>query len=196
MGRPKSIAVFCGSSPGFDPAYAAAARALAAELVDRELRLVYGAGSVGLMGIIADEVLRLGGQVLGVIPQFLVDMEVGHTGLTELIVTESMHQRKLIMAENSDAFIAMPGGIGTLEEIVEVFTWTQLGIHRKHCGLLNTHNFYGKLADLLAHMGEEGFLKPETVAMLYMEEDPGRLVDRVLGEVSAPPPKWVGKGSR
>ena len=193
MSRPKSIAVFCGSSPGFDPAYATAARALAAELVERDVRLVYGAGSVGLMGVVADEVLRLGGRVLGVIPQFLVDLEVGHTGLTELIVTESMHQRKLIMAENSDAFLAMPGGIGTLEEIIEVFTWTQLGIHRKHCGLLNTNKFYDKLAELLAHMGNEGFLKPETVRQLHIEADPRKLVDHLVQEVPGYTPKWVGR---
>ena len=193
MSRPKSIAVFSGSSPGFDSSYATAARALAAELVRRDLRLVYGAGSVGLMGVVADEVLRLGGRVLGVIPQFLVDLEVGHSGLTELIVTESMHQRKLIMAENSDAFIAMPGGIGTLEEIIEVFTWTQLGIHRKHCGLLNTNNFYGKLADLLAHMGEEGFLKPETIGQLHIEADPRKLVHRLMQDVPGYAPKWVGR---
>ena len=193
MSQPKSIAVFCGSSPGFDPAYATAARALAAELVRRDLRLVYGAGSVGLMGIIADEVLRLGGTVLGVIPQFLVDLEVGHSGLTELIVTESMHQRKLIMAENSDAFIAMPGGIGTLEEIIEVFTWTQLGIHRKHCGLLNTNNFYGKLTGMLGHMGAEGFLKPETLRQLHVDADPTALLDRLLADAPGYTPKWVGR---
>ena len=180
MSRPKSVAVFCGASAGDDPVYTAAARGLADELVRRDMRLVYGAGSVGLMGVVADEVLRLGGKVLGVIPQFLLDMEVGHTGLTELIVTESMHQRKLIMAENSDAFIAMPGGIGTLEEIIEVFTWTQLGIHRKHCGLLNTRNYYGHLSRLLEHMAREGFLKPETLRQLHLLEDPAELLDKLL----------------
>ena len=193
MSRPRSIAVFCGSSPGFDPAYAAAARQLAAELVRRELRLVYGAGSVGLMGVIADEVLRLGGKVLGVIPKFLVDLEVGHTGLSDLVVTESMHERKLVMAENSDAFIAMPGGIGTLEEIIEVFTWTQLGIHRKNCGLLNTRNFYGELSELLLHMSAEGFLKPETVEQFHTMEDPAALLDRLLSDAPDYTPKWVGR---
>ena len=180
MSRPRSIAVFCGSSPGFDPAYAAAARRLAAEIVRRELRLVYGAGSVGLMGVIADEVLRLGGKVLGVIPQFLVDLEVGHTGLSDLVVTKSMHERKLVMAENSDAFIAMPGGIGTLEEIIEVFTWTKLSIHDKRCGLLNTQNYFSHLTRLLEHMSNEGFLRPANVRDLVIESEPGVLLDRMV----------------
>ncbi len=180
MSRPRSVAVFCGSSPGLDESYSVAARALAAELVRRDLRLVYGGGSIGVMGIIADEVLRLGGQVLGVIPQFLVDLEVGHSGLTELVVTESMHQRKLIMAENSDAFVAMAGGIGTLEEIVEVFTWTKIGIHQKACGLLNTRNFYGSFGRLLEHMAKEGFLKPADIRQLIIDEEPSSLLDKLL----------------
>ncbi|MGB3801263.1 MAG: TIGR00730 family Rossman fold protein [Lewinella sp.] len=176
-----SIAVFCGSSTGFNEVYATAARGLATEMVRRDVRLVYGAGSIGLMGVLADEVLRLGGKVLGVIPQFLVDREVGHRGLTELVVTESMHERKLLMAENSDAFIAMPGGIGTLEEIIEVFTWTQIGIHDKPCGLLNTRNYYGNLTRQLEHMSNEGFLKPANVRQLAIEDDGAALLERLLG---------------
>ena len=187
---PTSLAVFCGSSAGGRPEYGAAARALAAVLVERDIRLVYGAGSVGIMGILADEVLRLGGRVLGVIPQFLVDKEVGHTGLTELVVTESMHERKLIMAEHADGFLALPGGIGTLEELIEVFTWTQLGIHQKHCGLLNTLGYYDRLLALLQHMVDERFFRPEALADLRVEVDPGEIVSALL---EAPVPKYVPK---
>lgn len=188
-----SLAVFCGSSSGSRPEYATAARALAAALVSSDVRLVYGAGSVGLMGIVADEVLRLGGRVLGVIPQFLVDKEVGHTGLTELVVTESMHERKLIMAENADGFIALPGGIGTLEEIIEVFTWTQLGIHHKPCGVLNTLGYYDHLIGLLQHMTEERFFKNEHLQQLRVFTNPVKLVEELRS--AEPPdyaPKWLG----
>ena len=189
----KSVAIFCGSSSGADPIYTEAARAMAAAIVERDLRLVYGAGSVGLMGVVADEVLRLGGQVLGVIPQFLVDMEVGHTGLNELIVTETMHERKLAMADAADGFIAMPGGIGTLEEIIEVFTWTQLGVHQKHCGLYDVKGFYRHLKGLLDHMVAERFLKAEHARRLFSGEDAGELLDVVMskaGEVQEG--KWLG----
>jgi len=166
---------------------------MAAAMVARDLRLVYGAGSVGLMGVVADEVLRLGGEVLGVIPQFLVDMEVGHTGLTELIVTETMHERKLAMAEASDAFIAMPGGIGTLEEIIEVFTWTQLGIHQKHCGLYNINGYYDHLTALLGHMVKERFLKGEHAKLMHSGADAGALLDAVLRSDGAEfQGKWLG----
>lgn len=189
----KSVAIFCGSSSGSDPVYVEAARAMAAAMVARDLRLVYGAGSVGLMGIVADEVLRLGGEVLGVIPQFLVDMEVGHTGLTELIVTETMHERKLAMAEASDAFIAMPGGIGTLEEIIEVFTWTQLGIHQKHCGLYNINGYYDHLTALLGHMVGERFLKEAHAELMHAGADAGALLDAVLQTDGAEfQGKWLG----
>ena len=189
----KSVAVFCGSSSGSNPAYAAAAKDMAAALVERDLRLVYGAGSVGLMGVVADEVLRLGGEVLGVIPQFLVDLEVGHTGLTELVVTQTMHERKLRMAEAADAFVAMPGGIGTLEEIVEVFTWTQLGVHHKPCGLYNVRGYYDHLLALLGHMVGERFLKSEHAGMMHHGADAGVLLDGILkGEAAPPGGKWLG----
>lgn len=187
-----SVAIFCGSSSGDDPVYAEAARRMAAAMVERDLRLVYGAGSVGLMGIVADEVLRLGGEVLGVIPQFLMDMEVGHTGLTELIITESMHERKLAMAQASDAFIAMPGGIGTLEEIVEVFTWTQLGIHQKQCGLYNVNGYWDHLRDLLQHMVKERFLKEKHAGMMQLGEDAGALLAAVMSHGPAFEGKWLG----
>lgn len=189
----RSIAIFCGSSSGANPVYVAAAKAMAAAMVERNLRLVYGAGSVGLMGEIADEVLRLGGRVLGVIPQFLVDMEVGHTGLTELIVTTTMHERKLAMAEASDGFIAMPGGIGTLEEIIEVFTWTQLGIHTKHCGLFNVNGYYDHLSAMIGHMVQERFLKAEHASQLHLGADAGALLDLVMSsEGPGRRGKWLG----
>jgi uncharacterized protein (TIGR00730 family) len=185
-----SLAVFCGSSTGGRPEYTTAARRLAAVLVRRDIRLVYGAGSVGLMGVLPDEVLALGGEVMGVIPQFLVDKEVGHRGLTELVVTQSMHERKLIMAENADGFLALPGGIGTLEELIEVYTWTQLGIHRKSCGLLNTLGYYDRLLELLNHMAAERFFRRDHLQQLRVDTDPERVVQAVLSES----PVYRGKG--
>jgi uncharacterized protein (TIGR00730 family) len=187
-----SVAIFCGSSSGEHPIYAEAAKQMAAAMVERDLRLVYGAGSVGLMGIIADEVLRLGGEVLGVIPKFLMDKEVGHRGLTKLIITESMHERKLAMAQAADAFIAMPGGVGTLEEIVEVFTWTQLGIHEKHCGLYNVNGYWNHLEGLLQHMVNESFLKEKHAGMMRSGEDAGALLDVVLSKGPEFEAKWLG----
>ena len=188
----KSVAIFCGSSSGADPVYTEAALAMARAIVEQDIRLVYGAGSVGLMGAVADEVLRLGGTVLGVIPQFLVDMEVGHTGLTELIVTETMHERKLAMAEAADGFIAMPGGIGTLEEIIEVFCWTQLGVHHKHCGLYNVNGYYDQLTGLLDHMVAERFLKDTHAELLHQGADAGALLRTVMSEGPAFEGKWLG----
>jgi len=192
MSAKKSIAIFCGSSSGENPVYTEAARSMGREIAARGYRLVYGAGSVGLMGTVADEVLQQGGEVLGVIPQFLVDMEVGHTGLTELIVTETMHERKLAMAEAADGFIAMPGGVGTLEEIIEVLTWTQLGIHDKHCGLFNVNGYYDHLIRFLDHAVEERFLKESQTALLHRGAYAGALLEAVLeGEGIAYEGKWV-----
>lgn len=155
----KSVCVYCGASVGTSPVYADAARLLAATLVERDVALVYGGGNVGLMGIIADEVLRLGGDVTGVIPSALVDREVGHHGLSRLHVVDTMHQRKAMMAELAEGFIAMPGGIGTLEELFEVLTWSQLGFHDKPIGLLNVDGFYDGLITFLDHIANQGFLR-------------------------------------
>ncbi|OAV44789.1 TIGR00730 family Rossman fold protein [Lewinella sp. 4G2] len=193
MSQRKSIAIFCGSSSGSDPAYVAAAHEMGRAIAERGYRLVYGAGSVGLMGEVADEVLRQGGEVLGVIPQFLVDMEVGHDGLTELIVTETMHERKLAMAEAADGFIAMPGGVGTLEEIIEVLTWTQLGVHDKQCGLYDVKGYYDHLVRFLEHAVDQRFLKASQAALLHRGADAGALLETVLesgGVVYEG--KWVG----
>ena len=174
----KALCVYCGSSPGATPLYAEAACALAKELVNDNITLVYGGGNIGLMGVIADEILRLGGEVTGVIPKALLDKEVGHTGLTRLHIVKDMHERKAMMAELSDGFIAMPGGIGTLEELFEVLTWSQLGLHEKPIGLLNALGFYDGLTQFIRHLVTERFLRAEQAALLMYENDAAALMAR------------------
>jgi uncharacterized protein (TIGR00730 family) len=174
----KSLCVYCGSSTGVSPAYAEAARELARAMVDEGIGLVYGGGNIGLMGIIASEVLRLGGNATGVIPQALMEREIGHVDLTELHVVKDMHERKAMMAELADGFIAMPGGIGTLEELFEVFTWSQLGFHDKPIGLLNVAGFYDGLIGFLRHVVEQGFLKEAQAELLVCEPSPVALLQR------------------
>jgi uncharacterized protein (TIGR00730 family) len=176
----KSIAVYCGANMGASEVYAQAARALAASLVKRGLGLVYGGGNVGLMGVIADEVMRLGGEATGVIPKALVEREVGHTGLTRNFVVNDMHERKAMMAALSDGFVALPGGMGTLEELFEMLTWSQLGIHGKPVGVLNVAGFYEGLVGFLAHQQKEGFVKPQHAALMMVESDPDALIERLL----------------
>jgi uncharacterized protein (TIGR00730 family) len=184
------VCVFCGSSRGADPAYAEAAEALAAELVRREIGLVYGGGSVGLMGIVADAVLEAGGEVIGVIPRFLHRREIMHEGVTDLRVVESMHERKALMADLSDGFVVLPGGIGTLEEAFEAMTWTQLGIHDKPVGLLDVANFWDAFRALLARAVSDGFLRAD-VADLPLATEPGPLLD-ALGAWERPHlGRWV-----
>lgn len=173
------ICVFLGSSPGVRPDYREAAIALADALVDEGLELVYGGSRVGLMGVLADRVLSRGGKVFGVIPQTLVDKEVAHTGLTELEVVDSMHERKRRMADLSDAFIALPGGMGTLEELTEILTWAQLGIHAKPCGLLNVAGYFTPWLTFLDHAVNEGFLKPPHRALLKVEDSAASLLKRL-----------------
>lgn len=175
----KSICVYCGSSAGASPDYAGAAKLLARVLVDDNISLVYGGGNVGLMGVIADEVLRLGGEATGVIPKALMDKEVGHLGLTRLHIVKDMHERKALMAELSDGFIAMPGGIGTLEELFEVFTWGQLGFHEKPIGLLNAAGFYDGLIAFLDHVVAERFLRREHASLLMHAAEPRALLERM-----------------
>ena len=175
----KSIAVYCGASDGARPVYAEAARTLARALVEHNIALVYGGGKVGLMGVIADEVLRLGGEATGVIPRALVEREVGHAGLTRLFVVKDMHERKAMMAELSDGFIAMAGGMGTLEELFEMVTWAQLGIHAKPIGLLNTEGFYDGLMGFVRHQQEEGFVRPAHAALMNIDADAEALVKRL-----------------
>jgi uncharacterized protein (TIGR00730 family) len=176
----KAIAVYCGANPGASPMYADGARALARALVERNVALVYGGGHVGLMGMIADEVLRLGGEVSGVIPQQLVDRELAHPGLTRLFIVKDMHERKAMMAQLADGFIAMPGGMGTLEELFEMLTWSQLGIHAKPVGVLNVGGFYDQLVGFLRHAQDQAFIKPEHGGLMMVESDPDTLVQRLM----------------
>jgi len=172
------ICIFTGSKTGKRSEYRAAARQAARQLVERGYGLVYGGGNVGLMGVIADAVLERGGHVTGVIPDALVSQEVAHRGLSELRVVQSMHERKAVMADLSDGFIAMPGGIGTMEEFFEVLSWAQLGLHDKPCGLLNIGEYYDHLIRFMNHAVDQEFLKPKHRALLIVEEEPSRLLDR------------------
>lgn len=190
----KNICVYCGSSPGRLDVYADGARALAQALVARDLGLVYGGASIGLMGLVADTVLQLGGRAVGVIPHALARKEVAHHGLTELHITQSMHERKTLMAELSDGFIAMPGGIGTFEEIFEIWTWAQLGIHAKPCGLLNVAGYFDALTMFLDHATQEQFLKPQHRAVLIVEQEPVALLDRFASYQPPSVQKWLAAG--
>ena len=181
----KSICVYCGASFGVNPLYADTARALAQVLVAHNIGLVYGGGKVGLMGVIADEVLRLGGEATGVIPSAMVEREVGHTGLTRQFVVKDMHERKAMMAELSDGFIAMPGGMGTLEELFEMLTWSQLGIHAKPVALLNAGGFYDGLVSFVGHQQAEGFVRARQAALMMVESTPEAVVRR-LQKAAAP----------
>jgi uncharacterized protein (TIGR00730 family) len=189
----KRICVFCGSSPGARPAYLHAAKQLGYTLTRRNIGLVYGGARVGMMGQIAEAVLEKGGEVIGVIPKGLVEKEVAFTGLADLRVVDSMHERKALMAELSDGFIALPGGLGTIEEFFEVVTWAQLGIHPKPCGLLNVEQYYKRLMDFLDHTVQEEFVEREHREMILMDKNPERLLQKF--ETYQPPTidkaRWV-----
>jgi uncharacterized protein (TIGR00730 family) len=187
----RRLCVYAGSNPGSDPAYAEAARALATLMAQRRIGLVYGGGRVGLMGVLADTILEHGGEAIGVMPQALFDREIGHPRLTELKVVDSMHERKAQMAELADAFVAVPGGIGTLEELIEVYTWSQLGIHDKGCGVLNVRGYYDGLAAFLDHAVGEGFLRPQHRAVLTVAEDPAELLDALATYTPPRVGKWL-----
>ncbi|KJK09091.1 MULTISPECIES: TIGR00730 family Rossman fold protein [Pseudomonas] len=189
----RSVCVFCGASAGVNPAYREAAIALGQTIAQRGLTLVYGGGAVGLMGIVADAAMAAGGEVIGIIPEALKNAEVGHTGLTRLEVVDGMHARKARMAELSDAFVALPGGLGTLEELFEVWTWGQLGYHAKPLGLLDVNGFYSKLGSFLDHVVEEGFVRPQHRAMLQLADAPGELLDAMDSFQAPVAPKWVDK---
>jgi uncharacterized protein (TIGR00730 family) len=187
----KNICVYCGSNFGERNSYRTAACALADEMVALGITLIYGGGNVGLMGVLADSLLSAGGQVIGVIPQALVDKEVAHTGLSDLRIVGSMHERKSMMADLADAFIALPGGLGTLEEFCEVATWAQLGLHRKACGVLNVEGYYDGLLAMLDHATEEKFIRPEHRMIILSETDPRRLIKK-LAEYEPPMlHKWL-----
>ena len=180
------ICVFCGSSAGVRPEYAKAARTLAAELARRRLGLVYGGGSVGLMGLLADAAMAAGVEVIGVIPRPLASRELAHAGLTELRLVDSMHERKATMASLADGFLALPGGLGTLEETLEVLTWAQLGIHAKPIGVINVEGYYDPLLRWLSHAVAEGFVRREHLGLLLFADTAAELLDRFA--TWAPPP--------
>nr|WP_314631612.1 TIGR00730 family Rossman fold protein [uncultured Noviherbaspirillum sp.] len=186
-----SLCVYCGSAVGATTVYADAARALGRELVRRDISLVYGGGNVGLMGAIADEVMANGGRAIGVIPEALMKREVGHHGLTELHIVRDMHERKAMMAELAEGFIAMPGGFGTLEELFEVTTWAQLGLHQKPIGLLNVDGFYNGLIDLATHLVGQGFVRPDHAQLLMHASDAPALLDQFERYVPNIKVKWL-----
>jgi uncharacterized protein (TIGR00730 family) len=185
------VCVYAGSNFGRDPAYQAATEDLARTLVERGIGVVYGGAKAGLMGVLADTALSEQGEVIGIIPRDLVDREIGHQGLTDLKVVGSMHERKALMAELADAFIALPGGAGTLEELIEIYTWSQLGLHAKPMGALNVNGYYDALAALLDHAVQEGFLRPEHRAALHTAATPADLLQRFEGWRPATVGKWL-----
>lgn len=187
----KRLCVYCGSSLGRRPEYVRAARALADIMVKNGIDLVYGGASVGVMGEIADAVLKNGGKVTGVIPKGLFVKEVAHTGISELLEVGSMHERKATMAELSDAFIALPGGLGTIEEFFEIWTWAQLGMHRKPCGLLNAGRYYDKLIDFINHAVSEQFIKDKYRSMVFVEEQPDILIQKLESYEAPETEKWI-----
>lgn len=190
------LCVFCGSSAGQDPVYLETARSLGRALARNGIELVYGGASVGLMGAVADSVLAEGGRVIGVMPQSLVDKEIAHTALSDLRVVGSMHERKALMAELSDGFIALPGGLGTFEELFEVWTWAQLGYHGKPCALLNAAGFYDKLTDFLDDVVDRGFVKPVHRAMLIVNDEPAALIDAIRRYEPPKVVKWIKADER
>lgn len=189
----KSVCVFCGSNSGRGDRYVAAARALGQTLAARGMKLVYGGGRVGLMGEVADAALRAGGHVTGVIPAALVAREVGHTALSEQHVVESMHERKALMADLSEGFIAMPGGYGTLDETFEILTWAQLGMHKRPVGMLNVDGYFDKLLGFVDHAIAEGFVRPEYKTMLSVAADAGALLDAMARYHPPTVTKWISR---
>lgn len=189
----KQLCVFCGSSPAKRSEYNKAASELGRKLVEHNIQLIYGGGNVGLMGVIADTVMSSGGEVIGVIPEFIAEKEVAHNKLTELHIVQSMHERKALMSELSDGFIAMPGGIGTFEELFEVLTWQQLGIQSKPCALLNTCNYFEYLIKQLDHAVDEKFLKPIHRDMLIVGSRPDQLLKMMMSYRHSHTDKWMGK---
>ena len=187
----RRICVFCGSNPGVNPVYKNAAAGLGRLLTERKIELVYGGGNVGLMGVLADAALEVGGRVIGVIPESLMAKEVAHQGLTELCVVGSMHERKALMADLAEGFIALPGGYGTFEEFCEVVTWSQLGLHAKPCGVLNVERYYDPLLALFDHAVKEGFLRSDNRTLVLEERDPRRLLEKMSDFQASAVGKWI-----
>ena len=187
----RRICVFCGSNPGVNPVYKNAAAGLGRLLTERKIELVYGGGNVGLMGVLADAALEVGGRVIGVIPESLMAKEVAHQGLTELCVVGSMHERKALMADLAEGFVALPGGYGTFEEFCEVVTWSQLGLHAKPCGVLNVERYYDPLLALFDHAVKEGFLRSDNRTLVLEERDPRRLLEKMSDFQASAVGKWI-----
>ncbi|HEU4454061.1 MAG TPA: TIGR00730 family Rossman fold protein [Longimicrobium sp.] len=196
MEKIERVCVFCGSNPGARPVYAEAARALGRTLAERGIGLVYGGAHVGLMGAVADTVLAAGGEAIGVIPHSLVEREVAHGGLSELHVVNSMHERKALMADLAGAFIALPGGYGTLDELCEILTWSQLGLHPKPVGLLNVEGYFDPLLALFDRAVAEGFLPPAHRGLALDDTDPARLLDRFAAYEPPATGKWISEEER
>lgn len=195
MAELKSLCVYCGSSSGNHPEYAEQARAFGAEMARRGIALVYGGGKVGLMGTVADAVLAAGGQAIGVIPRQLVELEVAHPGLTELQVVETMHQRKTRMYELSDAFVALPGGFGTMDEMFEMLTWAQLGLHRYPCAFLDVRDYYRSLSTMMGHMVDEGFVRPGQRDSVWFGDSMAALFDWMASYEGNHAAKVIGPSS-
>lgn len=189
----KNLCVFCGSQFGNRPEYEVAARLLGLELAGRGIRLIYGGGRVGLMGVVADAVMAAGGEVVGVIPEFLMQKEIGHVGLTELHVVDSMHSRKAKMAELADGFVALPGGFGTFEEFFEILTWAQLGMHSKPVGLLDVADFYLPMVAFLRHSAAQGFIRNDHLSLIVHAREPEDLIQRLSGYQAVTVPKWLDR---
>ena len=189
----KNIAVYCGSSTGTNEIYVKTAEMVGEHLAKNKIKLVYGAGSVGLMGITADKMLACAGEVIGVIPQFLMDLEVCHRNLTEMHITETMHERKMKMCQIADGIIALPGGYGTLDELFEMLTWSQLGLHEMPIGLLNVNGFYDPLLKMIQNMVDEGFLKKENQELLIVDETIEGLIEKMNSQERPKALKWLGR---
>ena len=192
----RRVCVFCGSSPGVRPGYADAATAMGRELAAQGLGLVYGGGSVGLMGVMADATLEAGGEVIGVIPEHMTSREIAHHSLTDLRVVGSMHERKALMYELADGFVALPGGLGTLEELFEILTWCQLGLHVKPSGLLDVGGYFSRLVEFLDHVTAEGFVKEVHRRLVVVEDRPDRLLDEMRAFEPPPLPRWLTEADR
>ena len=189
----KNICVFCGSSKGNNLAHIRMTEKLGETMIEQELDLVFGGGSIGLMGVLANKILENGGKVIGVIPHFLVEKEVDHKGVTEMIKVESMHERKQTMADLADGFIALPGGFGTLEELLEMLTWSQLGLNQKPISILNSGGFFNPLLSMLDTMLDEGFLKKENRELLIVEQDPVQLIKKLVNYTPKHVEKWLDR---
>jgi uncharacterized protein (TIGR00730 family) len=187
----RRVCVFCGSTPGHDPRYADAARRLARGLASRGIGVVFGGGSIGLMGVLADHALAAGAEVTGVIPHGLAARELAHRGVADMRVVPTMHARKALMAELAEGFVALPGGMGTLEELFEIVTWGQLGIHRKPIGVLNVAGYYDPLVALLGHAVAEGFVSAAGRDLVIVDDEPERLLDRMAAHEPPPGPAWI-----